>query len=85
MNAKIAIAAIVLVLIALAAYMYAAIPSQTADTESTEVSANDVSVDIEGQYSQIIQEELASMSSEQIAYNNQVQEDIANDISVYYT
>jgi hypothetical protein len=85
MNAKIVIAAAVLVLVALAAYTYITMPSASSDTTGTPVSANDLSVDISGQYSQIIQEELDNLSSEQTAYNSQVQEDIANDLSVYYT
>jgi hypothetical protein len=84
MNAKIVIAAAVLVLVASAAYVYTR-SSASSDTTGTSVSANDLSVDIDSQYSSMIQEELDNLSSEQTAYNSQVQEDIADDLSVYYT
>ena len=91
MNSKIIIAIVVLIVIAAAAYLMIPAPSVTPTGETGETPATDVTAEaleassvISEEYEALILAELDKMSAEQTDFNNQIQEDLANDLSQFY-
>ena len=81
MNSKIIAGIIILVLIVVTVYVFTITP--ITPTDFTEDTA-EVSSVLGEEYSALIQEELDKMSIEQTDFNNQIEEQIAIDVSQFY-
>jgi uncharacterized protein YxeA len=86
MKAKIIIVAVVLVIIVAAAYVFTNNSLTTSSNQNivTNADASQVSTLVDNGYSDIIQDQMNSLSIEQPAFMSQTQDSMASDLSQFY-